>query len=94
MLDSVPGWRACVEQMNWGVFEPKSREWFEGRKNLDAGLEPALRGILSPEKSLSEAARLMAPTNASQGKTGFFVLLGALAIGVAVGVVVVLKRSV
>jgi multiple sugar transport system substrate-binding protein len=93
VLDSVPGWRACVEQMNWGVFEPKSRVWFEGRKNLDAGLEPALRGILSPQKSLTEAAALMAPTSASLGKTGFFVLLGVLVIGVAVGAVVVVRRA-
>jgi len=93
LLDSVPGWRACVEQMDWGVFEPKSRVWFEGRKNLEAGLEPALRGILSPEKSLSEAAALMAPTLASLGKAGFFVLVAVLAVGIAAGAVVVVRRA-
>ena len=79
--------------MDWGVFEPKSRIWFEGRKIMDSGLEPALRGILSPQQSLAEAAALMAPSLASQGRAGFYVLLGLLAIGIAVGIVVVVKRA-
>ena len=93
VLDSTPGWRECVAQMDHGVFEPKSRIWFEGRKIMDSGLEPALRGLLSPQQSLTEAAALMAPSQASQGRVGFYVLLGILAIGLAVGIVVVVKRA-
>lgn len=93
VLDSTPGWRACVEQMNWGVFEPKSRAWFEGRKIMDSGLEPALRGMLSPGASLSEAAALMAPTRIGQGKTGFFVVIALLILVAAAGAVIVVKRS-
>jgi hypothetical protein len=79
--------------MDHGVFEPKSRIWFEGRKIMDSGLEPALRGLMSPQQSLTEAAALMAPSQASQGRVGFYVLLGLLAIGLAVGIVVVVKRA-
>jgi hypothetical protein len=35
----------------------------------------------------------MAPSQASQGRVGFYVLLGILAIGLAVGIVVVVKRA-
>jgi ABC-type glycerol-3-phosphate transport system substrate-binding protein len=92
VLDSTPGWRACVEQMEWGVFEPKSRVWFEGRKIMDSGLEPALRGILGPEQSLTQAAALMAPSLANQGRVGFYVVLALLAAGVLAGIVVVVRR--
>ncbi|MEO0108251.1 MAG: ABC transporter substrate-binding protein [candidate division WOR-3 bacterium] len=80
-LDSVPGWGECVAQLDWGVFEPKSRVWFEGRKILDSGLEPALRGLLSPEEALRLAAAQMAPPALAQGRIGFFVLIGFMVLG-------------
>jgi multiple sugar transport system substrate-binding protein len=93
LLDSVHDLRACVNQMNSAVFEPKSRAWFEGRKIMDSGLEPALRGNMSPRQSLTEAAALMAPTTAGMGKPGFFVLIAVLAIGAAFGLVVLVRRG-
>jgi multiple sugar transport system substrate-binding protein len=92
-LDSVPGLRECVMQMENGVFEPKSRIWFEGRKIMDGGLEPALRGILSPEKSLVAAAAMIGSSQVAQGRTGFYVLIVVLMLALGAGATMVVRKN-
>lgn len=79
-LRTTPGWEECVAQMDYGVFEPKSRLWFEGRKIMESGLEPALRNILDPVDALNRAAALMSPSRIGQGRVAFYVLSFAFAL--------------
>jgi ABC-type glycerol-3-phosphate transport system substrate-binding protein len=54
----IPGWREVVEQIEYAMTEPRHEGWFGGRNFLrDDGLEPALRGTLSPKEALDQAAR-------------------------------------
>ncbi len=54
-IDSIPGLREALEQLNYASFEPRNEIWFAGRKYLGEAIEKALRGELSPEEALKEA---------------------------------------
>lgn len=47
-------------QIEYGDIEPKSPSWFVGRTILNRnGLEPVMRGNISPEEALKEAQFLI-----------------------------------
>ncbi len=59
-LNQVPGMREGMLQLEHATFEPRDPIWFTGRRYLSTeGLEPALRGVLSVEKALERATRLL-----------------------------------
>jgi multiple sugar transport system substrate-binding protein len=59
-LDSNPEMASVYEQLEFAAFEPQISEWFETRKYLeDQVIEKVLRGTLSPQKALDNAARLI-----------------------------------
>jgi len=60
LFREVPGMREAMLQVEYAVTEPRDPVWFTARRYLSTeGLEPALRGVLSPEASLKRAARMI-----------------------------------
>ncbi len=60
LFHQVPGMREAMLQVTYAVTEPRDPVWFTARRYLSTeGLEPALRGVLSPEASLQRAARMI-----------------------------------
>ena len=60
LFREVPGMREAMLQVTYAVTEPRDPVWFTARRYLSTeGLEPALRGVLSPEASLKRAARMI-----------------------------------
>ncbi len=59
-FEEVPGMKEAILQVDYAVTEPRRAVWFTGRRYLSTeGLEPALRGVLSPEQALRRAARIL-----------------------------------
>jgi ABC-type glycerol-3-phosphate transport system substrate-binding protein len=56
MLNGVPGLRDALVQLEHMSFEPKTEEWFNGRKLLGEALEKIMRGQSSVKAALDEAA--------------------------------------
>lgn len=60
LFQEVPGMREAMLQVSYAVTEPRDPVWFTARRYLSTeGLEPALRGVLTPEASLERAARMI-----------------------------------
>jgi multiple sugar transport system substrate-binding protein len=51
-----PGYKEAAAQVKIAEFEPRTNEWFNGRRYLEDALEMALRGEMTPEEALDEAA--------------------------------------
>ncbi|HDR00357.1 MAG TPA: ABC transporter substrate-binding protein [candidate division WOR-3 bacterium] len=60
MMDEVPGLRAALDQLEHMSFEPKTEEWFNGRRLLGEALEKIMRGQAGVRTALDEAATLVA----------------------------------
>ncbi len=59
-VESVPGLKDGMLQIEYGDYEPRDPVWFTGRRILsEEGIEPALRGYAEPEQSLKRAADLI-----------------------------------
>ncbi|MBC8385735.1 MAG: ABC transporter substrate-binding protein [Candidatus Cloacimonetes bacterium] len=59
-LASNPEIAAVYDQLNYATFEPQMSEWFETRKYLEEHvIEKVVRGILSPQKALKNAAAMI-----------------------------------
>ncbi len=59
-LASNPEIAAVYDQLNYASFEPQMSEWFETRKYLEEHvIEKVVRGILSPQKALNNAAEMI-----------------------------------
>jgi len=59
-LASNPEIAAVYDQLNYATFEPQMSEWFETRKYLEEHvIEKVVRGILSPQKALKNAAEMI-----------------------------------
>ena len=59
-FQEVPGMKEAILQVDYAVTEPRRAVWFTGRRYLSTeGLEPALRGVLSPAQALKRAARIL-----------------------------------
>ncbi len=56
MIERIPGLKDELAQLDYMSFEPKSEEWFNGRKVLGEGLEKVMRGQMSAKAALDEAA--------------------------------------
>jgi len=55
--DRVPGLGAVMRQMDYSHAQPKSAEWFAGRRQLqEEAVEPVMRGKISAEEALHSAA--------------------------------------
>lgn len=60
LFQDVPGMREAMLQVEYAVTEPRDPVWFTARRYLSTeGLEPALRGVLSPEAALTRVARMI-----------------------------------
>ncbi|MFO7639424.1 MAG: ABC transporter substrate-binding protein [bacterium] len=59
MMDEVTGLRAALAQLEHMSFEPKTEEWFNGRRLLGEALEKIMRGQLGARAALDEAAALI-----------------------------------
>lgn len=56
----VPGMREAMLQVEYADMEPRTPAWFTGRRYLSTeGLEPALRNVLPPRKSLERASKII-----------------------------------
>ncbi len=60
MIAETPGLADELAQLEYMSFEPKSEEWFNGRRILGEGLERIMRGEASARQALDEAAALVA----------------------------------
>lgn len=59
-FNKFPGLYETFMQIEYGDIEPKSPSWFVGRTILNRnGLEPVMRGNISPEEALKEAQFLI-----------------------------------
>ncbi len=56
LLARIPGLADELAQLDYMSFEPKSEEWFNGRKTLDDALERIMRGEATAQQALDEAA--------------------------------------
>jgi len=56
LLARIPGLADELVQLDYMSFEPKSEEWFNGRKTLDDALEKIMRGEAKAQAALDEAA--------------------------------------
>jgi len=57
-FDRVPGLEAVMRQMDYAHAQPKSAEWFAGRRQLqEEAVEPVMRGKKSPREALDRSAR-------------------------------------
>jgi len=57
-FDRVPGLEAVMRQMDYAHAQPKSAEWFAGRRQLqEEAVEPVMRGKKSPREALDHSAR-------------------------------------
>lgn len=56
MIKEIPGLADQLAQLTYMSFEPKSEQWFEGRKTLGEALERIMRGEKSAKAALDEAA--------------------------------------
>jgi len=57
-FDRVPGLEAVMRQMDYSHAQPKSAEWFAGRRQLqEEAVEPVMRGKMPAGKALSSAAQ-------------------------------------
>ena len=54
-LDTIPGLREAMAQLNNAIFEPRNELWFAGRKYLGEAIEKVLRGKLTSDQALKEA---------------------------------------
>ncbi len=59
MIDEIPGLDDQLAQLEYMSFEPRSEEWFNGRKILAQALEKTMRGQMSAKDALDEAAALV-----------------------------------
>ncbi len=59
MIADIPGLADALGQLEYMSFEPKSEEWFNGRKVLGEALEKIMRGQASAQAALDEAAALV-----------------------------------
>jgi sn-glycerol 3-phosphate transport system substrate-binding protein len=59
MIADIPGLAGALEQLEYMSFEPKSEEWFNGRKVLGEALEKIMRGQAGAQAALDEAAALV-----------------------------------
>jgi multiple sugar transport system substrate-binding protein len=56
-FDRVPGLEAVMRQMDYAHAQPKSAEWFAGRRQLqEEAVEPVMRGKMPAGKALRSAA--------------------------------------
>lgn len=56
MIQEIPGLAEQLAQLDYLSFEPKSEQWFEGRKILGEALERIMRGEKSAREALDAAA--------------------------------------
>ncbi|MEO0092258.1 MAG: ABC transporter substrate-binding protein [candidate division WOR-3 bacterium] len=56
LLQEVKGLRESLDQLNYATFEPRSEEWFAGRRYLGEAMEEAMRLKTSAQKALDNAA--------------------------------------
>ncbi|MEO0081029.1 MAG: ABC transporter substrate-binding protein [candidate division WOR-3 bacterium] len=56
MIQEIPGLADELAQLEYVSFEPKTEEWFEGRKVLGEALERIMRGEKGAKQALDEAA--------------------------------------
>ena len=59
MIADIPGLADALGQLEHMSFEPKSEEWFNGRKVLGEALEKIMRGQAGVQAALDEAAALV-----------------------------------
>ena len=59
-LESNPEIASVYDQLNYATFEPQISEWFETRKYMEEHvIEKVIRGILTPEEALNNAAEMI-----------------------------------
>ena len=59
-IASNPEIASVYDQLNYATFEPQISEWFETRKYLEEHvIEKVVRGILTPEEALDNAAKMI-----------------------------------
>lgn len=59
-IASNPEIASVYDQLNYATFEPQISEWFETRKYLEEHvIEKVVRGMLTPEKALENAAEMI-----------------------------------
>jgi len=57
-MSELPGFKEVLAQLNFAYTEPRIAGWLAGRQILGTdGIEPALRGVKSPEQSLNDCAK-------------------------------------
>ncbi|MFO7651161.1 MAG: ABC transporter substrate-binding protein [bacterium] len=56
LVESIPGLKDELAQLEWMSFEPRSEAWFSGRRSLGEGLEKVMRGDMTAKAALDEAA--------------------------------------
>jgi len=57
-FERVPGLEAIMRQMDYAHVQPKSAEWFAGRRQLEEeAVEPVMRGKMSVKKGLDAVAK-------------------------------------
>jgi len=57
-FEEIEGLREVYEQLEFASYEPRSAEWYAGRKYLEEiGVESALRKHVTPAEALADAAR-------------------------------------
>jgi ABC-type glycerol-3-phosphate transport system substrate-binding protein len=59
MIEKIPGLKDQLAQLEYMSFEPRSEQWFNGRKILTQALEKIMRGRMSTKDALDEAASLV-----------------------------------
>lgn len=59
MIDGIPGLDDRLAQLEYMSFEPRSEQWFNGRRILAQDLEKTMRGRMSAKDALDEAAALV-----------------------------------
>jgi len=59
-MESNPEIASVYEQLEYATYEPQISEWFETRKYLEEQvIEKVVRGTISPQKALNNAAKLI-----------------------------------
>jgi ABC-type glycerol-3-phosphate transport system substrate-binding protein len=56
LVESIPGLKDELAQLEWMSFEPRTEAWFAGRRILGEGLEKIMRGDMKAKAALDEAA--------------------------------------
>jgi|UniRef100_A0A7V3UZB4 ABC-type glycerol-3-phosphate transport system substrate-binding protein len=59
MLKEVPGLEPALKQLDYLVSEPKTENWFSGRRLLGDALEKMVRSRVDPQHALDEAAEAL-----------------------------------